>query len=239
MGRKIFVSYKYADTDVQSLNTFGGTKVRDYVDVVSDMLAGDIFKGEYDGEDLSHLSEETIEAKLRERMFDSSMTIVLISKNMREAKEEHLQWVPREISYSLRVKTRGDKTSGTNAMLAVILPDSSGSYSYFVESRLCHSTSILTWKTETLFSILGKNMFNRKQPNTSRCSGFLCASTYVTGDDHSYIFPVTWEKFKANHNGYIDHAYAIKEKIDQYELTVNLSAVTSPDAVAHGLPKSW
>lgn len=65
MGKKIFVSYKYGDTNVAPLegNTiWNPTKVRDYVDKLEDYFdaTDDIYKGESDGEDLSMLSENAI-----------------------------------------------------------------------------------------------------------------------------------------------------------------------------------
>lgn len=219
MARKIFVSYKHSDYGVQRLNSFSVTTARDYVNRLEQLFEGDhIYKGERDDDDLSAFKDETIESHLRDKIFDSSTTIILISKNMQElGQSEDDQWIPLEISYSLREKTREDRTSVTNAMLAVVLPDENGSYTYFVESLGCPYCYGIRWKTETLFSILGKNMFNRKQPRTMVCRTGVCGRLH-TGDDHSYIHPVRWDYFVANINGYINHAVQINENIDDYDI---------------------
>ena len=68
MGSKIYVSYKYADEDVEHLREMAfdeRTTVRDYVDVLACYNIGrgtNIYKGEREGEDLSQLSGGTIRA---------------------------------------------------------------------------------------------------------------------------------------------------------------------------------
>lgn len=219
MARKIFVSYKHSDSGVQPLSRFSVATARDYVDQLEQLFEGDhIYKGERDDDDLGAFKDETIESHLRDKIFDSSVTIVLISKGMKEfGVNEDDQWIPWEISYSLREKTREDRTSAANAMLAVVLPDENGNYTYFVESLNCPHCYGIRWKTDTLFSILGKNMFNRKQPKTMICRSGVCGRLH-TGDDHSYVHPVRWDNFVANINGYIDHATQINDNIDDYEI---------------------
>lgn len=194
MGHKIFVSYKYADSNVYNItgSRYGST-VRDYVDEIEEILAEDesnhIYKGESDGEDLSQLSEDTIWKTLRDRIYDSSLTIVMISPNMKEfGKSQKQQWIPREISYCLketsRVNKNGDPvTSKTNAMLAVVIPDKNNSYSYYTYNNTCCSSGCRILRTDTLFEILKENMFNLKNANKKNCD----KGTTIWYGDSSYI----------------------------------------------------
>ncbi len=218
MARKVFVSYKYGDSSVQHIHRAGEndpTTVRHYVNWLHDHLdANDhIIKGEDDGEDMSGFKDETIASNLRNKIYDSSVTVVLISKNMKEIyKPEADQWIPWEVAYSLREKTRDDRTSGANGILAVVIPDETGSYSYIVN----HYSCVTRWSTDSLFKILGNNMFNRNEKNLIRCT--TCNNHHHTGDDHSYIYPVKWSDFMLNINVYLDHVIGINNNIDNYEL---------------------
>lgn len=143
MGRKIFVSYKYADSDVfTSLDdcTNRCRTVRDYVTRLEQLLtegADHIYKGEQEGEDLSDKSDDYIWEHLKDKIYDSSITIVLISPNMRDNKKhDRSQWIPWEIYYSLREDARNGRKSHKNALLAIILPDRRGSYQYYRPKNL-------------------------------------------------------------------------------------------------------
>lgn len=100
MGRKIFISYKYWDDDVYPVPRFSDyhPKVRDYVSWLEDKFQNrteHYYKGESDNEDLSMYSENYIWDKLKDKMYDSSLTIILISPNMKEPnKWEKSQWIP-------------------------------------------------------------------------------------------------------------------------------------------------
>ena len=150
MSRKVFVSYKYQDNNVQSLVTtqHPPTWPCDYVENIEKyVLRNYIYKGEDQGEDLSGYSDEYIWEHLKDKMYDSTVTVVLISPNMKEpGRWQRSQWIPWEISYSLRKTSRGGRTSQRNSIVAVILPDSNGNYSYF-DSRYT-------------FPILQKNLDN-------------------------------------------------------------------------------
>lgn len=223
MGRKIFISYKYADSKVRRLSqTPWGyqTTVRDYVDLLQKLIedTDHINKGEDDGEDMSSLADATIGSKLGDKIFDSSVTIVFISKGMKEyGVPEREQWIPWEISYSLKEQSRDYGRSKTNAILAVVLPDENGSYDYFITNNLC----CRMLHTDFLFDILKKNMFNEKIPNTYKCP--TCGEIHYRGES-SYIKSVKWDDFynKQAFNKCIDDVIEIKNRINDYTITKNL-----------------
>ena len=215
MGKKIFVSYKYSDRLVKQLpDRFFGTTVRDYVDELQSKLGttDHIYKGEDDDESLESLADSTIGSKLGDKIFDSTLTIVFISKGMKDRTSEEDQWIPWEVSYSLKEQSRNERNSKTNAMLAVVLPDNFNSYEYFLQySAECNST---IYVTNILFAILRDNMFNIKNPNTRQCNG----STIYNGY-HSYIYSVKWDDFISSIDTYINIAMEIWKNRENYHLT--------------------
>lgn len=223
MGKKIFVSYKYADDKVENLTSNKNSTVRDYIDKFEDKLdsSDDIYKGESDGEDLSELSDDTIWEKLKNKIYDSSITIVFISPGMREIqKRDRDQWIPWEISYSLKETSRKNKNgdpikSRSNAMIAVVLPDENGSYSYYLETKNCCSSRCIMHHTNILFEIIKKNKFNR----IKNASKYTCDdnNTIWTGTC-SYIEAVKWLDFITNYKKYVDSAIERQEHIDEYEI---------------------
>ena len=215
MGKKIFVSYKYSDKLVQHLpniSYWDTTKVRDYVDILQSKIdsSDHIYKGEDDDEDMSTLADSTISSKLGDKIFDSSVTIVFISKGMKENnKPEKEQWIPWEISYSLKEQSRQYANSKTNAVLAVVLPDENGSYEYFMEyNSACNSTLL---KRNMLFAILRENMLNIKNPQTYSCNGYTLFEGYS-----SYIYSVKWDSFIKDINKYIEISLTIWENRNDY-----------------------
>lgn len=223
MGKKIFVSYKYADDKVNNLKSDENSTVRDYIDEFEKIVdsADDIFKGESDGENLSELSDNTIWEKLKDRIYDSSVTIVFISPGMRESgKNDRDQWIPWEVSYSLKETSRKNKngesvTSHSNAMLAVVLPDEDNSYTYYIESKSCCNGGCTLHHTDKLFTIIKKNKFNRTENASKRtCDN---NSTIWTGTC-SYIETVKWSNFIANYQKYINSAVDRQDNIDEYDI---------------------
>lgn len=222
MGKKIFVSYKYGDDNVKDLSIFKNSTVRDYVTEFESKLTNSdhIYKGEHDDEDLSEYSDDTIWEKLKNKIYDSSVTIIFISPNMKEKnKQEKEQWIPWEISYSLKEVSRKNSngnpvTSKSNAVLAVVLPDENGDYSYYLESNNCCSTPCITHHTGSLFSIIANNKFNFEDSDKRKCSE---ESTVWYGES-SYIRAVEWKYFINNYSYYIDLACERQNNIDNYTI---------------------
>lgn len=206
MGNKIFISYKYSDNSVQDLpNTFSSrVTVRDYVDIIQNKLENDnhINKGENDDESLEEFQDETIRTKLADKIFDSSVTIVLVSPKMKDSKkEEKDQWIPWEIAYSLRHKSRSERKSKPNAILLVKLPDKKGKYDY-VDSNFNQDSFY--------FNIIQKNLNNLKEPyKADKSKNFLF---------QSYMLECYWDEFISDPNIWIDVAIEIRNNVDDYKI---------------------
>jgi len=219
MGRKIFISYKYGDTNVRALPNIFITRARDYVTKLQTLIDSEdhINKGELDGQPLTQFEDERIASSLRDKIYDSSITIVLISRNMKATyTEEKDQWMPWEISYSLKEHSRNGRTSLSNAVLAVVLPDQLGNYDFYITHNPACNSRIL--KTDVLFSVLRNNMFNNKSPNTKDCNGNI-----IYYGEASYIHSVTWDDFISNINKFLDIATGINGNIENYRITKSVS----------------
>jgi len=209
--RKIFVSYKYADSDVLAIDNQFCT-ARDYVNEIEKIFNGkEICKFEGEGEDISYLSEETIEQKLYDRIYDTSVLLVLMTAGMMEyRKAQKDQWIPREVCYALKKNTRDGRTSQPNAVLAISIPDQSGNHSYSLTDYQCHRLV----RSGNFFDIIGKNMFNKKNDREIRCE---CGCIVFRGHP-SYIPIVKWEDFKGNYDKFVKIAEEIRENESEYEM---------------------
>jgi len=225
MPRNVFVSYKYSDENVQHLNWHYPTKARHYVDEVEKFLRAEdhICFAEHDGEDLTDWEEDEIWEELKDRIFPTSCTIVLISPNMKEPNRyDRSQWIPWEISYSLKETVRADRKSHRNAILGVVLPDKNGNYDYALRNNHCCPNGCITYINNWMFTIIRKNMFNRKHPYTKDCA----QSTTVWYGEYNYIPMVSWDYFVNHVSELIERAERIKddyERNDSYELHLGVN----------------
>ena len=232
MGKKVFVSYKYGDENVAKLQDSyyeevnyrmiwnrRRTRARDYVDRLQEKIGKNHMNlGEKDGESLENFADSTIETSLKKKIRQSSITIVLISKGMKTGESEREQWIPWEISYSLRTVPTGANTKQMNAVLGIVLPDETATYDwYYTSNPKCNST---THHTGQLFKILKDNMFNIIKTEFRECNG---TKIHIT-DEPSFIKTVRWDSFMSNDNcnHYIEKAIGIKDTANLYDIHINL-----------------
>lgn len=226
--RKIFVSYKYYDFSVKRID--GIDTPRGYVNYLqkTQLKKYNINKAEKDNTDNGDLSEDYLKQKLANLIWDSTITVILISPGMKSSKPEKCQWIPREISYSLRTqfKYTSQMRSHPNALIAVVLPQDvlGDPYSYYLkpETYFTNNTGIKTAtqiKTNKTFQIIKNNMFNKKNPNRSRVLFRGLNSTYydyVYSPDSSYIETVKWKDFCLRPSYYYKIALNRQKHIDDY-----------------------
>ena len=187
MAHKTFISYKYSEA--QTLR-----------DKIIESLGDNAtyYQGETsESPDLTNTSTENIKNNLKAMMYNTSVTIVIISPNMTDSK-----WIDWEIEYSLKNIARKDRTSHTNGVIGVIMK-SNGGYSWFKSNGTdCHSTATVSYEMDKVFNIISKNHFNSnpKQWHCDRCK------TYDSMNG-SYINFIEEEDFLDNLSKYIDNAY--------------------------------
>lgn len=200
MAHKTFISYKYDEAQ----------KLRD--DIITAL--GDnatYYQGETsDSPDMTDLKTDTIKKKLMDMMHGTSVTIVIISRNMKKSK-----WIDWEIEYCLKNITRADRTSQTNGVVGVIMKYNGG-YDWFVNHLTnCHGDSVISYKNEYLYPIIHKN-HNNSNPPKWHCE-FCKTYNWLSG---SYIEYVQEEDFLNNPQKYIDNAYDKSENnANGYDLT--------------------
>ncbi|WP_455061304.1 TIR domain-containing protein [Prevotella sp.] len=187
MAHKTFISYKYSEA--QSLR-----------DKIIGALGDDAkyYQGETsDSPDLTDTSTENIKKNLKDMMFDTSVTIVIISPNMKES-----HWIDWEIEYCLKKISRKDRTSQRNGVVGVIMK-SNGGYDWFKQIQTnSDGCRVRTYKTEKVFDIINNNRFNQN-PQQYSCNVCKCIDA-LTG---SYIAFIEEDDFLKNPQLYIDNAY--------------------------------
>lgn len=199
MAHKTFISYKYSEA-------------RELRDKIIESLGDDAtyYKGETsDSPDLTDTSTENIKKVLKDKMYDTSVSIVIISPNMKESK-----WIDWEIEYCLKEIKRKDRTSLTNGIVGVIMKYKGG-YDWFISyGENIHESTTLSYNNDYLYPIIYKNHFNSNPPvwHCDKCE------TYDSNKG-SYISYVKEEDFLSNPSYYIDNAYDKSDNTDKYNMT--------------------
>lgn len=199
MARKTFISYKYSEA--QGLR-----------DTILKALGDDAtyYNGETaDSPDLTGTTVENIKKNLTDMMYGTSVTIVVVSPNLKDSK-----WIDWEIEYSLKEITRGDRTSRTNGIVGVI-KKVGGSYDWLIStSTKDDGCSVRTIDSDKLYKIINENRYNLKGDDKYSCKH---CKTYdqLKG---SYISLIEEDDFLADPQKYIDNAYDKCQTLDDYEI---------------------
>ncbi len=199
MAHKTFISYKYSEA-------------RRLRDKIIDALGEDAtyYQGETsDSPNLTDTSTENIKKNLTGMMYNTSVTIVIISPNMKQSK-----WIDWEIEYCLKEISRKGRTSRTNGVVGVVMKYNGG-YSWLRSSTNQSDGHTSTSNDTTkLYDIINNNRFNQtpKKYFCDECKTF----DRLTG---SYISIIEEEEFLDDPNKFIDNAYEKSEKTSNYILT--------------------
>ena len=140
MRRNIFISYKHKDKDVMfMLDKPKGTRPGDYARYLKNYVLrqDQVHEEELGDEDLRGREEEYIHQRLRAKLDQVDLLVILLTPWMRELdREPWEQWLTREINYAL-----GGDGGRRRAVVGVVLPDKHGSYAYY--KRQMHRGELL------------------------------------------------------------------------------------------------
>lgn len=198
MAHKTFISYKYSEA-------------RDLRDRIIDSLGDDavFYKGETsDSPDMTDLKTDTIKQSLKDMLFDTTVTIVIISPHMTES-----EWIDWEIEYSLREYSRDGVTSSPNGLVGVIQKWNDG-YDW-IKKTLTHQDECVSsaYDYDYLYPIISNNRLNQ-DPREYVCE--TCRT--VDWLDGSYMAFVEEEDFLEDPWRFIDNAFDKHEKTWNYKL---------------------
>jgi hypothetical protein len=199
MARKTFISYKYSEA-------------KGLRDTIIQKLGKDsqFYQGETSSSaDLTDTKTENIKKSLSDMMHNTSVTIVVISPNIKQSK-----WIDWEIEYCLKEISRQDRTSKTNGIVCVI-QKVNGDYNWFKAStQQADGCSSFSYSEHLVYDIISKNRYNQ---NTPKYTCDTCKTiNALTG---SYISYVEEETFLADPQKYIENAFEKSEDVDRYTLT--------------------
>ena len=200
MARETFISYKYSEA----------TDLRDKIIEKMGEHAS-YYKGETaESPDLTENSVQSIRENLKNMIFGTSVTIVIISPNLINSK-----WIDWEIEYSLKEYKRGDTTSRTNGIVGVVMKVD-GNYNWLISSITntdgCSSRTIQNHK---LYNLINNNRTNLNTTNKYSCP--VCRTFDALNG--SYISLVEEDKFLNDPDFYIENAYNKSKTTYNYDLS--------------------
>lgn len=195
MARKTFISYKYSEA----------SELRDKI---IEKLGDDAtyYTGETsESPDMGDKTTEQIKEVLKDKIFATTVLIVILSPNMKESK-----WIDWEISYSLKRMKRGSVSSSTNKIIAVV--QNNNGYDWIKSTiEKDDGCSTIRYNESKMYDIINDNRFN-ENPKKYSCEACQTVDSW-TG---SYISIVEEEYFLKKCNDYIEKTYQKSE--NNYDL---------------------
>ena len=201
MGRNVFVSYKYSDA-------------KETREIIRSVLGeeGHYYRGEKGFVALQN-ADSTIKEYLKDMIFNTSVTLVIISPQVR-----HSDWVDWEIRYSLRQTQRGGVTSYRNGILCVVQNNLEWSGRY---STNWASDNYGNYRKSVFPEAIIENLQTTFHSNCYYSDPFdrLLYSQYQQ-KKKDYCVIVGETEFKRNPSKYIEEAYSRAHDVS-YEVVVN------------------
>ncbi|MGF2068389.1 TIR domain-containing protein [Enterococcus gallinarum] len=196
MARKTFISYKYSEARVlrdSILKSMGNDAI--------------YYRGETSlSPSMADKNTDYIKDKLKNMIYSTSVTIVIISPQMKLS-----EWIDWEIKYSLREVKRGDRYSGTNGIIGVVM-EYNGGYSWLRQKTIKNDGCVsITTNSSYFHDIILKNRYNQ-HPVIYSCTE--CKT--IDSLNGSYISLVNENEFLSNPNFYIENAYLKSKKVGEY-----------------------
>lgn len=201
MAHKTFISYKNSEA----------TGLRDRI---IEALGEDAkyYQGEHSGSpDMSDEKTEKIRNYLKDMIWGTSVTIVIISPHICES-----EWISWEISYSLRMVGRGGITSRTNGVVGVI-QKVNGSYDWLVQHHMSNDGCCsVTYNNSPIPEIILKNR------NNAFPTQWFCQRCGIYDEfKNSYISFVFEDTFLSNPQLYIEDAYNKSQHLEGFNISCN------------------
>ena len=196
MAHKTFISYKYSEA--QRLRD-------DIIDALGENAS--YYQGETsESPDLTDYATETIREHLKDMIFGTTVTIVIISPHMTES-----EWIDWEIEYSLREYSRNGKKSKSNGVVGVVMKVDGG-YDW-LRTTTKHEDGHTSTNNDSskLYKIINDNRFN-ENPQVYYCDKCKTVDR-LTG---SYISLITEDEFLEDPNCFIENAYQKCQNTDNY-----------------------
>lgn len=207
MARRVFISFRFSD----------GYKYKEELCKLFNQ-SDDVIDCSED-EDRSHMSEETIQKYLYNKLQRTSVTVVLLTPDAIEYNKDfwtgkYDDWMYDELRYSLEDR----EYNTTNGVVAIYTQDAKDLLIKISTHKcdVCKKESTVS-TLEDVNNLVRKNMMNIKDSFKK----YKCYGIYDSLED-SYISLISYDEFISDINKYIENAISKKGRRDEFTLVKRL-----------------